>query len=765
MAAPVDIFSLSLPWAPPSAQVFTFDAFEALSQPYVVAVTMVLRAHELADLEPALDVRASLAVHDGQGEARAHLAGVVTAASLVRALSNEAFYRVELRPALWKLSLTTRSRVWVDKTLPEIVQEVLREHGVEHSLALRKRYPRMPHTCQYRESDLDFLSRWMEREGIYYFFEHRAEGELLHVVDDVSAHTKAPEQAVRYYAVSPDDTSTPEAMHAFRSLHGAVAQRVKHHDYNDQTPTLDLAAEEDVPGGKRGAVTVFGGNHVTQAESRRRALLRAEEHGARSKVFRGAGRVFGLSPGFRFELAEHPRGSLNAEYLVTSLEHRGQGSAAAADGAPVYRVEVTGIEAATPFRPALATAKPRIFGLQRARVDGPVSSEYAQIDEHGRYKVRLMFDEATRRDGQNSTWVRMLQPHGGEPEGFHFPLRKDTEVYVSYVEGDPDRPLIVGAVPNAVTPSTVTEPNHSQNVIMTGGRNRVEIEDQDGSQYIEVSSPPQNSSLHLGAHNGPLHHGHNLTLTTDGNGLIHTGGERNVTVDGAQNETVDGDLTEHYKSNQTTTVDGDFTETIQGAATQTINTGETRTVNSGVTETITGGETRDVTGGQTETITGATSRSIGAALTDTIGGSVTVAIDANQTETIMGPLSQTVTGGVTLNTQGALTQIGVGGLEFNAPAGFTVIAPGVTVIDAFWQAAGKSIERKYGFEKSFKLSKYEFVLGMAFGVFGAKAESVGLKFEAVGAAFEGKATKVKDVKAKLTGAGLKTWLKAFISLG
>ena len=765
MPTPVDVFSLTLPWAPPSAQVFTFDAIEALSQPYCVAITMVLQAHELAEVEPALDVRASLAVLDEQGSPRAHLAGVVTAASLVRALSNEAFYRVELRPALWKLSLHTRSRVWVDKTLPEILQEVLREHGVEHDLALRKRYPRMLHTCQYRESDLDFLSRWMEREGIYYFFEHRAEGELLHIVDDGSSHTKAPESAVRFFAVSPADTSAPEALHQFRSLHGAVAQRVKHHDYNDQTPTLDLVGEEDVPGGARGAVTVFGGNHFTAAESRRRALVRAEEIGARSKVFRGGGRAFGLSPGYRFELAEHPRASLNAEYLVTAMEHRGQGSAAAADGAPVYRVEVTALDAATAFRPALGTPKPRIFGLQRARVDGPIGSEYAQIDAHGRYHVRLMFDEATRRDGQNSTWVRMLQPHGGEPEGFHFPLRKDTEVYVSYVEGDPDRPVIVGAVPNAVTPSSVTEPNHSQNVIMTGGRNRIEIEDQDGSQYVEVSSPPQNSSLHLGAHNGPLHVGHNLTLTTDGNGLIHTGGERNVTIDGAQNETVDGDLTEHYKSNQTTTVDASFTETIHGSATQTINSSETRTVNSGVTETITGGETRDVTGGQTETITGATSRSIGAALTDTIGGSVTVSIDGNQTETILGSLAQTVTGGVTLNTSAALTQIAVGGIEFQAPAGFTVIAPGVRVIDAFWKRIGESIEGKYADWPSFKGIKFEFVLGMAFGVFGVKGETVGMKMEVVGAAFEGKPVSIKDAALKLKGAGMKTWLKALISLG
>src|SRR5262245_58000453 len=169
-----------------------------------------------------------------------------------------------------------------------------------------------------------------------------------------------------------------------------------------------------------------------------------------------------------------------------------------------------------------------------------------------------MFDESGLPDGGASARIRMMQPHAGNPEGFHFPLRKGTEVQVVFVRGDPDQPIIAGAIPNAATPSPVTRANQTQNVVQTGGRNRVEIEDEHGSEYIDISSPPEKTFMHLGAHAGLG--SHNYVVSTSGDQSMHTGGKRDIRVGGNQTETVGGNVTENYHSTQTTTVDGSLTE-------------------------------------------------------------------------------------------------------------------------------------------------------------------------------------------------------------
>jgi type VI secretion system secreted protein VgrG len=706
------LVALDLPGLPSSARALAFRAEESLSRPYLLEAFAAVPVDD-ADAEVTLDGDGSVTLLRDDGSPRTTFAGVVTASELVAVRASTAVLRVELRPALWKLSLSAHSRVWVDKPFPDILSAVLRENGVTRfRLALKARYAPLPHVCQYRESDLDFLSRWMEREGIYYFFRHEAGGEEVVFTDHATHHEPSPADPVQFGAAA-GDTTAAEKMHSFFRRVEARSKESRLKDYDYLQPALDLSAKEAVLEGLSGPMSHFGDNLLTQRDARSRARVRAEEEGAGTAVFHGHGRAFELRTGFTFELVGHPAPEHDGQYLATQLVHRAindVGSeglhklidpqrAWSRPGASAYEVFVAAIPKKVQFRAERLTPAPRVVGLERAVVDGPASSEYAQIDAHGRYHVRAMFDEATRRDGQNSMWVRMVQPHAGEPEGFHFPLRKGTEVLLGFVEGDPDRPEIVGVVPNPDTPSPVTRSNATQNVIMTGGRNRVEIEDTDGSQYVQVYSPPQNSSLHLGAHNGPYHHGHNFTLSTDGNALFHTGGVRDITVGAVQTEDVKGDLTEHYKSNQTTTVDSNFTETINGSATQTINGGETRTVHAGHTETITGGETRTVSPSQLETVTGSVTRTINGDLTETVGAATERTITGSQDDTVGGARTVTALGGITLETPGALDVtaqgptllVGIGGVKVTAPGG-------VTNVDGFWDKLGGFEGKGYAFK-------------------------------------------------------------------
>src|SRR5690606_16925737 len=163
-----------------------------------------------------------------------------------------------------------------------------------------------------------------------------------------------------------------------------------------------------------------------------------------------------------------------------------------------YRASVTAIPADVQYRAPRVTPWPRIDGTLDGIIAGSGHGTYAEIDEHGRYKARVVADEGPAVDGSNSTWVRMLQPHGGSPEGFHMPLHKDTEVHIAFLGGHPDRPAIVGAAHNGTKPSTVNAANHTQHIIKTHSNNVLILEDAGGGEWAHLATPACNSYLHLG---------------------------------------------------------------------------------------------------------------------------------------------------------------------------------------------------------------------------------------------------------------------------
>ena len=270
---------------------------------------------------------------------------------------------------------------------------------------------------------------------------------------------------------------------------------------------------------------LHGENVTTPEEGARIARVRAEELKARKLVFRGAGRSCFLRAGYTFALEDHPRAGVDGAYLVTELEHRGGGGHAEArellggDADEGYRVDVVAIPASVQFRPERRTPVPRIYGMEGAVIDGEADTDYAQLDEHGRYLVKMRFDESAAKDGKASARIRMMQPHGGSPESFHFPLRKGTEVLLAFEGGDPDRPVIAGVVPNAVTPSLVSSRNATKNILMTGGGNRLIIEDEKGKEYIHLATPHKRTFLHMGSTFNPQY---NHIKNTDGTSLSYT---------------------------------------------------------------------------------------------------------------------------------------------------------------------------------------------------------------------------------------------------
>ncbi|XXX75816.1 type VI secretion system tip protein TssI/VgrG [Sorangium sp. So ce134] len=673
------LYHLSASFLPPGASVVSFDGEEALSRLYRFRVLFSLPLAEGLglDLDAAVGQSAQFLLRDGlAGAVHQTISGTVAALELVEDLEQRSVFRLHLVPRLWRLSLGEHSRVFVDKALPEILAETLEDGGLapdDYALRLAGKYAPLRHVCQFRESRLLFLTRWLERVGAYYFFEQWDERERLIITDSAASHAGARSRPVRFVPQHAGDVTAGQALRSFRWRHEVVPRKVAVADYHPLHPRLAVEGSADVvPEGAGGEVRLFKVNEEQPGDARRFAATRALEHLAGRTTCQAQGSVIGLMPGFTFDLAEHPRRELNQAYLVTEIRHRGreadlagdarergaEAEAAVEEGAELYHCELRAVEASRHHLVPSMTRWPRVSGTVRARIDGEAESEHAQLDEHGRYRVRLLLDESGLPDGAASTYLRMLQPHAGNPEGMHLPLRKGTEVQVAFLRGDPDQPVIVGAVPNAMTPSPVTLANRTQNVVQTGGRSRLEIEDQQGSEYVALSTPQESTFLHLGAHAGKGTH--NMVLSTSGDASMHTGGNRDVRVGGKQTESVAGDVNERYHGAQTTSVTGALTEVIDGGAAQTIHAGAEQTVDGGATETISGGERRRVTGGQRETLSGGR--------TQTIAGS--------SVETITGDLTQTVTGGATITSSGGHTVVAGGGFEVGTPGAVTLIANG-----------------------------------------------------------------------------------------
>ncbi|MFO0603174.1 MAG: type VI secretion system tip protein TssI/VgrG [Polyangiales bacterium] len=579
-----DIFSIDSDALPPSTRVVAFEGTERLSTPYAITAWLLVASAEAEglDLGAAVLRPGTLAVARDDGSPRWSLSGVFSELELVHeVVGGDALYRAVLAPRLWALSLSLHNRVWVDKTVPFVIEDVLRKAGYPSDgydiSRLTATYKPRPHLCQYRESDFDFISRVMEREGIYYFFEQTDAGERAVFVDDKGRHEDFAGGFVRMVPEAGGGDSGSEGFRSFAARASAASAEVRLRDHDPLAPTRDPAASLPVWAPGFGVLVRHQEEWAADAsDASRLAQIRAQQDAAARTRVRGAGRVFDVRVGYTFTLEEHPRAALNGAYLCVAVTHHGrllEGPDALARFIPVrgHRVYTAEVEA-TPkdlqYRAPAKTPVPRVHGVEVGRVDGPTDSDYAQVDEHGRYRVDILFDEIDHPGGVSSTWLRMIQPHAGAPEGYHFPLRKGTEVTVGFVGGDPDRPVILGAVPNAETPAAVTSDNHTHDVIHTGGDNRVEIEDTAGAQYIDISTPPERTFLHLGAHHGG--HRHNYITSTDGNGLIHTGGVMNVTVGGEKHETVTGTVLEEYDQTQRTEVTGAVDEKYHGNQTTTV---------------------------------------------------------------------------------------------------------------------------------------------------------------------------------------------------
>ncbi|MBK6512729.1 MAG: type VI secretion system tip protein VgrG [Polyangiaceae bacterium] len=560
------IFNLTCSAIPPNAKVAAFRGSERISAPYQFDIFFTIDLDPILsidlDLSDAVYAKATLSVQLGN-EMPFSYSGVLASVRLVRASENAALFQARLVPQLWQLTLTKHSRIWTKKSVTDVIKELLDEAGVEHEFRPMPNFPTEEHICQYKESDLAFIHRWLEREGMYYFFEQTDDGDVMIITNDKSSHTSLRQSPVRYWPQNDgvQDSVVQQAFDNFAATHNALPARVKLIDYDYARPLLDVSSAVAVEANATGEIAEYGGRFFSPEDAQRLANIRAEEQLAKKKMFYSTGAATQLSAGYKFTLEQHPMLQYNLEYLCVHIEHYGYdaqmgpawGSLIERKYKEVYKVEVDAIPAETQYRHGLVTPWPRVDGYENAIVDGPAQSVYAQLDDQGRYVVKFKFDEGTFKDGKASCLVRMMQPHGGSQEGFHFPLRKNVEVICSFLGGDPDRPVIVGVVHNSLNQSVVTQNNYTQNIVRTGSLNHIVIEDQSGQMWMEMFCPIFSSTLFLGYGEWNFH------LTTMGSGRVHTEVNYQIDVNNMWEVDVVNNVTWAFHNQLNWTVDNNVT--------------------------------------------------------------------------------------------------------------------------------------------------------------------------------------------------------------
>ncbi len=491
--------------------VVRFKGTEGFSMCYEFEVDLVSKNAEI-DLTEVLKNPVTFTILREDGDIPFH--GILTQFEQLHEVDEYVFYRAVLVPKLWWLSLTHHNQVILNKTVPEIIEDVLKDGGLtplDFEFKLEKEYPKWEYICQYRESHLNFVSRWMEREGMYYYFEQAESGEKVIITDTKIAHTEMSEGKTMYY--SPPSGLTEfhreEVIHAFICKQKMLPKTLRLKDYNYRTPSLEISGSAEVSADGRGDVYIYGEHFKTPDEGNQLAKIRTEELLCQEKRFHGESTIPYLRPGYLFDLEDHYRGSFNQKYLTIELEHEGSQTAFLLAGIqkglseveeqPYYRNNFVSISSDVQYRQERKTEKPRFYGMLNAKIDAAGSGKYAELDDQGRYKITLPFDKSGRKDGKASTFLRMAQPYAGTDHGMHFPLHKGTEVLLTFVDGDPDRPIIAAAVPNPEMPSIVNTGNPTGAGFKSASGNQISMQDNEGHERILISSGDGKTRIICGA--------------------------------------------------------------------------------------------------------------------------------------------------------------------------------------------------------------------------------------------------------------------------
>ena len=566
-----------------------FSGAEQLGGLFEYELELISEKPDEVDVDQVLGGPIAVRIEVAEGVTR-YFHGLVSRFIMVSGEGELPTYHATVVPWLWTLTRTADCRIFHDTArqawdVPKIVLQVFRDFGASAFRdALSGTYQKLEYTVQYAETAFNFVSRLLEREGIYYFFEHTEDAHTLVLADAATAHEPLPDYDALIFRGR--DRTHPDEEHIFRwevrreVQPGAVALGA----FNFRQPGTDLKVRSAVSRPNPQAdfeVFNYEDSYIERDAGEQYARVRIEEFQAQYEVIHGEANVRGLACGYTFKVTGLP-GAEDEEYLVTSARYTinndiyesGNGSGG---GEEPFVCQFTAIPTRQAYRPPRVTPRPLIRGPQTALVVGPAGEEI-HTDEYGRVRVQFPWDRRGKADETSSCWIRVAQAWAGKKWGAIFTPRIGQEVIVEHLEGDPDRPIITGRVYNAeCMPPYELPANATMSTTKSlsskggGGFNEIRFEDKKGEEQIFIHGEKQldvrikkdayewiGETRHLIVKKDKfekVENNRHETVTNDhtekvGNDRnIKVGGKQAVEVTGSYSLSVTGDMVEVFKAN------------------------------------------------------------------------------------------------------------------------------------------------------------------------------------------------------------------------
>ena len=480
---------LLLPDHPRELRVLRLDGREAISRLFRFDLHVVSPGRDLAPTDAPVGSKATIIFRrDGKELRRVH--GILSRTELWAVAQGPASntdtdaghgLRLRLVPRAARAKLITTQEIFLEQSVAEIIvgkldlikaglvpgDRVPQAHGAApplgrhaaprtYGLDLTK-YPKRDFVVQYKESDFDFICRLAEDAGISFHFEHDGNADHIRLADATSGLANAAQaQEIR---LSPH-LNEPDRVHTFGSSRALVPGSHVVYDYNYRTAAEVIWPRRDdppAPGLRPGTTFEYGSHAKDEDHAKAIHTVRMDEVRCREVRYKGTSSIPGMAAGGQTTLEAQDPAFDGTKLLITSVRHTIEPTASG-ETALVYRNSFRAVGVEHTYRPKRRTKRPRIGGIVTAVVqglDGELEGTTPHLDKEGRYLVQFHFDWAAMPGQRASRWIRMAQPFNGKGNSVHFPLLPGSEVLVAFADGDPDRPIIIGAVANETSPTTI----------------------------------------------------------------------------------------------------------------------------------------------------------------------------------------------------------------------------------------------------------------------------------------------------------------------
>jgi type VI secretion system secreted protein VgrG len=590
---------------------------EQVSTVFRIDASFVVDSALPPDPDALIKTAASIVLSRDDGGATRRIDGIITDVALGASIRGAPDLSLTIEPRLSLARHRTDVRVFRDKSVPDIVEEVLSQIGVKPERRLREAYEVRPYCVQFRESDLDFVSRLLEDEGIFYFF---GEGDVMVLGDSPSAYEPIPGDARIPYRAGSGMDDDRDAVHTIGRRAALTVGKVSLRDWNPEHPSLDMDVEAPGPTPAGPEHYDYPGEYLEPSAGARKARLISESFACAAAAVVGRSFCARFAPGYTWKLEGAPEGVTDGEHVVIALEHD---YARALAG---YSNSFEALPGETTYRPPRATYVPRILNPVTAIVTGPAGADDIYTDAYGRVKVHFHWDRRLPPDDDCSHWVPVLQDNTGQSSAIP---RIGWEVLVHFLEGDPDRPVILGRVYNAEDTFPVPLPARKTCTSLKSlssptrdGTNEIQLEDLAGKEYI----------------------------------WVHAERDQNIVVANNKNEHVIANESTIVRRNETIVIGNNHTAAVGSDVLPTVSGDQTWSTGASRRLFITGADTGNVLSNRSLSIGGMHHRrandsdgvfatfmneQIGGSVIESFGRSDTTEANRNMTRTIAGSVFET----------------------------------------------------------------------------------------------------------------------------